>query len=59
MGLEKTFKIIIKRFKKILLLGLSYKENIGDLRESPALKIFKIIAKRSSLKIYIYDPYKT
>ena len=56
---KKILKIIKeKKFKKILLLGLSYKENIGDLRESPALKILKIIAKkRSSLKIYIYDPY--
>ena len=36
---KKILKIIKeKRFKKILLLGLSYKENIGDLRESPALK---------------------
>jgi UDP-N-acetyl-D-mannosaminuronic acid dehydrogenase len=56
---KKILRIIKeKRFKKILLLGLSYKENIGDLRESPALKILKIIAKkRASLKIYIYDPY--
>ena len=56
---KKILKIIKeKKFKKILLLGLSYKENIGDLRESPALKILKIIAKkRGSLKIYIYDPY--
>jgi len=56
---KKIIKIIKKkRFKKILLLGLSYKENIGDVRESPALKILKIIAKKSkSLKIYVYDPY--
>lgn len=41
---------------KIGLLGLSYKANIGDLRESPALEIKKELEKLGA-NLYIYDPY--
>ena len=38
---------------KIALLGLSYKANVGDLRESPALEIRdKLIKKGAALEIY-------
>jgi len=41
---------------KIALLGLSYKENVRDLRESPCLKIRELLlALGADLKIY--DPY--
>jgi nucleotide sugar dehydrogenase len=40
----------------ITLLGLSYKPNIGDLRESPALHIKKILEKMGA-KITVYDPF--
>lgn len=43
---------------KIGLLGLSYKSDVGDLRESPALKIKdSLIRKQADLKIY--DPHFT
>ncbi len=41
---------------KIALLGLSYKENIGDLRESPCL-IVKDILLSMGADLRIYDPY--
>ncbi|WP_075506005.1 nucleotide sugar dehydrogenase [Candidatus Pelagibacter communis] len=56
---KKILKIVKeKKLNKILILGLSYKENIGDLRESPAIRILKIISKANkNLKLFIYDPY--
>lgn len=40
---------------KIALLGLSYKSNIADLRESPCLKILEIL-KEMGAKIFVFDP---
>lgn len=40
----------------ILLLGIAYKKNVDDLRESPALKIWDILQKRGA-KVLYYDPY--
>jgi len=58
---EKTIKALnaheksIKR-AKILLLGLSYKPDIDDLRESPALKIMELLIKEGADVDYS-DPY--
>lgn len=41
---------------KILLLGLSYKANVADTRESPALKIRDKLIKLGA-NLTIYDPY--
>jgi len=38
------------------ILGVSYKANVGDLRESPSLKIIKKF-KDEGVKIHIFDPY--
>ena len=53
----KKIKNIIRKFKnpKILLLGLSYKKNIEDTRESASLKIFKEIKKKNFIDYC--DPY--
>lgn len=54
-----TIKNIIQRLKKkskIILLGLAYKKDVNDMRESPSLKIFKsLILKKYNVKYY--DPY--
>lgn len=42
---------------KIALLGLSYKQNIKDLRESPALVIRKILECEYHATPRVYDPY--
>ncbi|TVQ98188.1 MAG: nucleotide sugar dehydrogenase [Desulfovibrionales bacterium] len=41
---------------KILLLGVAYKKNISDLRESPALDILHLLAEKGALISY-HDPY--
>jgi UDP-N-acetyl-D-glucosamine dehydrogenase len=41
---------------KILFLGVAYKPNIDDERESPALKIIDEVAKKGGLVTY-HDPY--
>ncbi|QDI82178.1 nucleotide sugar dehydrogenase [Methylorubrum populi] len=40
----------------ILVLGVSYKKNISDIRESPSLKIIETLEKRGS-KVDYYDPH--
>jgi len=45
----------IKR-KKCLLVGLAYKKNIGDCRESPAFEMMNILNK-NNIKFEYYDPY--
>ncbi len=41
---------------KIALLGLAYKANISDLRESPSLELIKILEKKGA-DLIKYDPY--
>ena len=41
---------------KILILGVAYKENVGDARESPALDIIEILSQQGAEIIY-NDPY--
>lgn len=45
-----------KKFNKILFLGLTYKKNIEDMRNSPSLEIFKYFAKKK-YKIDFNDEY--
>tara|TARA_B100002051_G_scaffold266686_1_gene294143 strand:- start:3221 stop:4531 length:1311 start_codon:yes stop_codon:yes gene_type:complete len=46
----------IKKNLKILILGISYKKNIDDDRESPAFEIMKIFTK-NKIKFEYSDPY--
>lgn len=46
---------IIKR-SKILLVGMSYKKDISDLRESPSLEVYELLKKQGGM-IEFYDPY--
>jgi len=41
---------------KILLLGLAYKAGIDDLRESPALDVFRLLQHRGGIVCY-HDPF--
>ena len=41
---------------KILILGVSYKKNIDDTRESPALKLIDLIEARGAI-VDFYDPH--
>ena len=41
---------------RVLLLGMAYKRDIDDLRESPALKVARLLAERGAELSY-HDPY--
>lgn len=41
---------------KVLFLGVAYKPNIDDARESPSLEIIDIVAKKGGVIIY-HDPF--
>ncbi len=49
-----TRKLSMSR-SKILMIGLSYKKNVNDLRESPSIKIHDIL-KNKKTKIDLFDP---
>lgn len=42
---------------KVLLMGISYKPNIEDLRESPALEIAQHFVKQHGIQALICDPH--
>ncbi|MDH8678602.1 nucleotide sugar dehydrogenase [Fusibacter bizertensis] len=54
--------LILNRFKKplngskVLILGVAYKQDIDDFRESPALKVIEHFEESGSMIDY-YDPY--
>jgi len=45
-----------KKTAKILLLGLAYKANVEDMRESPSLKIIEVL-KGKEYNFKIFDPH--
>jgi UDP-N-acetyl-D-glucosamine dehydrogenase len=59
---EKLSAALNDRFGKalkgshILLIGVAYKKNVEDCRESPALKLFELIEHRGATVDY-YDPF--
>ncbi|MCK4251001.1 nucleotide sugar dehydrogenase [candidate division WOR-3 bacterium] len=53
-GLKKVGKKI--RGAKVAVMGLAYKKNIDDARESPSIKIIEELVNRSA-EIKVYDPY--
>ena len=50
-------KISLKN-KKILVLGATYKEDVGDFRYSPSIELIKKLRMMTS-KVDVYDPYLT
>jgi UDP-N-acetyl-D-glucosamine dehydrogenase len=44
------------RGSKVLLIGVSYKEDIGDVRESPALKMIELLREEGAQVAY-HDPF--
>ncbi len=59
--LNKCFNALNKKNKsikssKILVIGLAYKPDIDDMRESPTFKVFDLLMKNHATFDY-YDPY--
>jgi UDP-N-acetyl-D-glucosamine dehydrogenase len=44
------------RGSRILLMGVAYKPNISDMRESPALELFEILQRKGAEVVY-HDPF--
>ena len=57
------FLKIIKELKinktqvKVLILGLAYKKNVDDIRESASLKLIKLLQQKNIKKITYCDPH--
>jgi len=60
--IEKLTGALNERFSKslkgarILILGIAYKKNVDDLRESPTLKIMELLEARGARVTY-HDPF--
>lgn len=59
--IEKTIDALNSRGKslqgsKVLVLGVAYKKDVDDIRESPALKIIKLLKDKGAAVDY-HDPY--
>jgi len=59
--INKTLEALAEKGKsfkgsKILVLGIAYKKDIDDQRESPALKIISLVQKKGA-KVEYNDPY--
>jgi len=49
-------KIIANKNSKIAILGIAYKGNTGDIRESPAIEIVSLL-KEKGYNVAIHDPH--
>lgn len=47
---------IVMNGSRILLVGLAYKKNVDDLRESPTFKLWELFEEKGA-KVDYYDPY--
>jgi UDP-N-acetyl-D-glucosamine dehydrogenase len=56
--LEEELQKLKKTIKnaKVGVLGLAYKADVDDVRESPALKIVEILRKKEA-DVFVFDPY--
>lgn len=59
---EYTYQLLLDTVKdipnpKVTLLGLTYKPDVDDVRESPALKILEMIKANPEIRLSIYDPH--
>jgi UDP-N-acetyl-D-glucosamine dehydrogenase len=41
---------------KVLVLGVAYKPDVGDMRESPSLRVMSVLARRG-VKLAFHDPF--
>lgn len=59
--LERTHEIMkkenIKDTSRVGFYGLTYKENVDDVRESPTLQLLEIMERHLGGSIKTYDPY--
>lgn len=59
---EYTYQLLLDTIRdipnpKVTLLGLTYKPDVDDVREAPALKILEMIEANPDIRLSIYDPH--
>ncbi len=59
---EFTYNMILEQVKhiknpKITVLGITYKPDVDDIRESPALEIAEMVQANSDLRLAVHDPH--
>lgn len=54
--IDETLKDI-RGPKKVTILGITYKPNIDDMRESPIIDLIELIDQRLDYEVSVYDPY--
>ena len=55
---DTTEKLLAKNNgKKITIFGLTYKGNVDDIRESPAMDIYEILKTKEQYEVVAYDPH--
>ena len=59
--LERTYEIMklhnINDISKVGFYGLTYKEDVDDVRESPTLQLLENMKKHLGAEVKVYDPY--
>ena len=60
--IDRTARVIDRKFKrglngsKILVLGVAYKKNVDDIRDSPSLRLIELAEERGA-HVEFYDPF--
>jgi UDP-N-acetyl-D-glucosamine dehydrogenase len=54
-ALDRRLSISLSK-ARILILGLAYKKNVADIRESPSFKLIELLEKRGTT-VDFYDPH--
>ncbi|MCJ2046867.1 nucleotide sugar dehydrogenase [Methylobacterium sp. J-078] len=60
--IERLARTLDSRFGRalrgapIMMLGMAYKRNVDDVRESPALKLMELLEERGAV-VHFHDPY--
>lgn len=55
---KKTKRILEEKgLKQVLVLGLAYKPNVGDFRESPSIELLKELLLIPQCEVLAHDPY--
>jgi len=54
---KKSRKIMGPGHKKITILGVTYKPNVDDIRESPILKLIEYFEDDGDIELAAYDPH--
>ncbi|MBC2159654.1 nucleotide sugar dehydrogenase [Listeria booriae] len=43
--------------KKVAVFGVTYKGNVDDIRESPAIEIIQLLKQETGLEVSVFDPH--